>query len=89
MHSYYDNKEKRNHFSYVVLFISCIIFICSVIFTAIYNKLQDKDYVDYEVVIWNDHDVILYNTNDVTDSICLRLENSYNLADEWMIQVKY
>ena len=47
----------------------------------------EDGFVEYEVVIWNNHDVILYNSNDVSDSIHLRLENSYNLVGEQMIEI--
>ena len=47
----------------------------------------ENGFVEYEVVIWNDHDVILYNSNDVSDSIHMRLENSYNLVPEQIIQI--
>ena len=63
---------------------------------ALFNYDRKKDqpvtdtdgYITYEVVILGDHDVVLYNTHDITDSLYFRLENAYNLIGEWMIQVK-
>ena len=47
----------------------------------------EDGFEQYKVVIWEDHDVILYNLSDPTDSIHLRLENPYVLADEHLIEV--
>jgi len=91
MHPYYDSEQKKinNRTSYIVLFISFISIACIIFIVALSDKLCDDEYVDYKVVILNDNDVILYNINDMTDTICLRLENAYCLADEWMIQVQH
>ena len=91
MHPYYDSKQmkNKNRASYIIVFISFIISLSIIFIVIITDKLCDDEYVDYKVVVINDHDVILFNINDMTDSICLRLENAYCLADEYMIQVIY
>jgi len=73
----------------IILIIFFLLFMFSVFFSRIHlsELLYENGFVEYKVVVKSDHDVVLYNINDVTDSIHLRLENAYNLSDEWMIEV--
>ena len=72
----------------IIIFLSlAVIFATKAIKWENAQVNYEDGFIEYEVVIWNDRDVMLYNTNNVTDSRHLRLKNSNNLFGEWMIQV--
>ena len=76
-------------FVYITLIGFVILITYSIIYTIRVNKAPYVDnWIDYEVKILSDHDVMLYKS-DLSDSIHIRLENANNLSGEWMIQVNY
>jgi len=74
--------------SFFCFAISSLIIIILIVKWENNNMITVDNWVDYEVRIFNSHDVMLYKS-DLTDSIELRLEDAYNLVGEQMIQVNH